>query len=166
MIYVDANVFIYPIIYDETIGRRVLNAKNILIKIAEGTLKSATASLTWDELTWIVRKTLGMKVAIDVGKKFLEFPNLKILSIDEKVIKEAQKLVESYNVKPRDAIHVGCAIKNNIKEIFSDDPDFDRIKKNKKNWIRNGLMQYLCSSSKDSIIFTFFMTTSSLYTLH
>jgi len=132
MIYIDANVFIYPVIYDETVERRVLNAKNILNKIAEGTLRSATASLTWDELTWIVRKTLGMKVAIDLGKKFLEFPNLKILSIDEKVIKEAQKLVESYNVKPRDAIHAGCAIKNNIKEIVSDDPDFDRIKKIKR----------------------------------
>lgn len=132
MIYIDANIFIYPVIYDEAIEKRALTAKNILIKIAEGTLKSATASLTWDELTWIIRKTLGIKVAIGEGKKFLDFPNLKILSRDEKVIKEAQKLVESYNVKPRDAIHAGCAIKNKIKEIVSDDPDFDRIKEIKR----------------------------------
>ncbi len=132
MIYVDANVFIYPVIYDETTEKRALTAKNILIKIAEGTLESATASLTWDELTWIIRKTLGIKIAIDVGRKFLDFPNLKILRIDEKVIKEAQKLVENYNVKPRDAIHAGCAIINNIKEIVSDDPDFDRIKRIKR----------------------------------
>lgn len=132
MIYLDANVFIYPVIYDKTVEKKALNAKNILIKMAEGALKCATASLTWDELTWIVRKTLGTKIAIEEGKKFLEFPNLKILSIDEKVIKEAQKIVERYKLKPRDAIHAGCAIKNNIREIISDDPDFDKIKEIKR----------------------------------
>jgi predicted nucleic acid-binding protein len=67
MIYVDSNVFIYPVIYDEAVEKKALNSKNILIKIAEGTLEAATASLTWDELTWIIRKTLGVKIAIEEG---------------------------------------------------------------------------------------------------
>jgi predicted nucleic acid-binding protein len=66
------------------------------------------------------------------GKFFLEFPNLKILKIDSEVIKEAQKLVETYKLKPRDAIHAACAIKNNIKEIISDDPDFGKVKEIKR----------------------------------
>jgi predicted nucleic acid-binding protein len=127
MYYVDTNVFIYPIIYDET-ERKALNAKNILIKIAEGSLECITASLTWDELTWIIRKTLGVKIAIEEGRRFLKFPNLKIVSVDEKIIREAQKIVEKYKVKPRDAIHASCAVKNKVKEIISDDPDFDKIK--------------------------------------
>lgn len=43
--------------------------------------------LTWDELTWVVRKTLSMKIATK-GGKFLEFSNLRILPVDEKVIKK------------------------------------------------------------------------------
>lgn len=132
MIYLDANVFIYPVIYDEVIEKRALNAKNILIKMAKGNLECATASLTWDEFTWIIRKTLGVKIAIEEGRKFLEFPNLKILSIDEKTIREAQKIVERYRLKPRDAIHIGCAIRNNIREIVTDDPDFDKVKEIKR----------------------------------
>jgi len=128
MIYVDTNVFVYPIIYDETVERKVLEAKKVLIRIAEGSLEAMTASLTWDELTWIVRKTLGSKIAVEEGRKFLEFPNLKIVSVDERVIKEAQRIVERYGAKPRDAIHAGCAIKHRVREIISDDPDFDRIK--------------------------------------
>ena len=46
MIYLDANIFIYPVIYEETIEQRASDAKNILIKIAEGILDSATSSLT------------------------------------------------------------------------------------------------------------------------
>lgn len=95
-------------------------------------MKAATASLTWDELVWSIRKICGAEIAIDEGKRFLEFPNLKILSIDEKTIKEAQEIVEKYKLKPRDAIHVSCAIKNNIKEIISDDCDFDKIKEIKR----------------------------------
>lgn len=36
------------------------------------------ASLSWDELVWIIRKTLGDQIATQEGRKFLEFPNLKI----------------------------------------------------------------------------------------
>ena len=102
------------------------------LKIAEGNLKSATASLTWDELDWIIRKVFGAKIAVEEGEKFLKFPNLRILAVDEKVIKEAQKLIKKYNLKPRDAIHAACALKNGIKRILSDDPDFDRVKEIKR----------------------------------
>ena len=55
MIYVDTNVFVYPIIYDETVERKALEAM--------------TASLTWDELTWIVRKEIsGVSKSEDSGR--------------------------------------------------------------------------------------------------
>ena len=50
------------------------------------------------------------------------------MGVDERVIKETQRIVEEYRVKLRDAIHASCAIKNRVREIISDDPDFDRIK--------------------------------------
>jgi len=127
MRYIDSNVFIYPIIYDAEAEPKASIAKEILIKIAAGSLKAATASLSWDEVTWIVRELLGVEVAKAHGRKLLEFPNLRLLSVDEKAVIEAQRLVEKYSLKPRNAIHAGCAIGNNIKDIITDDSDFDAI---------------------------------------
>ena len=127
MIYVDSNVFIYPVIYDERAVKKAALARKMLVRMAEGDVEASTASITWDELVWVVRKTLGGNVAVAEGKKFLEFPNLNVLSVDEKVIGEAQRIAERYALKPRDSIHIGCAIKNRIREIFSDDPDFDAV---------------------------------------
>ena len=57
----------------------------------------------------------------------MKFPNLKFLSVDS-VVNIAQRLVEKYDVGPRDAIHVACAIKNGERKIISDDRALDRIK--------------------------------------
>jgi hypothetical protein len=128
MVYVDSNVFIYPVIYDDRVMKKAKTAKAILLKIAKGEVEASTATVTWDELVWVVRKTLGAKVAAREGRKFLEFPNLNVLSVDEKTVAEAQRITEKYGLRPRDAIHIGCAVENKIGEILSDDPDFDVVK--------------------------------------
>jgi len=128
MMYVDSNVFIYPVIYDDRVVKEAKAAKAILLRIAEGELEASTASVTWDELVWVVRRTLGAGVAAREGRKFLEFPNLNVLSVDEKAVAEAQRITEKYRLKPRDAIHIGCAVENKIDKIMSDDPDFDVVK--------------------------------------
>jgi len=131
MIYVDTNVFLYPVLYEEK--RRIARlAKKILIKIANGEIKAATSTLTWDEFVWVIMKTLGREIAIREGEKFLIFPNLKFLQINEIVIQKAQKLVEKYEINPRDSIHISCALVNGIKEIISDDLDFNRVKEIKR----------------------------------
>ena len=130
MKYVDANVFIYPVIYDETRVKEARLAKEILIKIAKGEIQACTASLTWDELVWVIRKIHGTSVAKDEGRRFLQFP-LKILNVDG-VLGEAQKILERYDLRPRDAIHVACALKNGIKEIVSDDKELDKVKEIKR----------------------------------
>lgn len=128
MIYLDSNVFIYPIIADEKTEMKSSSAKKILLEVSEGKLAAATCTLTWDELTWIVGKFLGSKMAIDEGNRFLDFPNLTLLSVDENVIKEAQRISQKYKLRPRDAIHVASALENGIKEIISDDSDLDVVK--------------------------------------
>lgn len=132
MQYIDSNVFIYPVVADEKTEDKALLAKNILIKIADKSIDAATASLTWDEIVWSIRKILGTEIAIKEGSRFLEFPNLKILDVNEKVIDRAQRLIEKNKLKPRDAIHIACCIENGIDKIISDDPDFDDIKEVKR----------------------------------
>lgn len=130
MAYVDTNVFVYPLIYAQTLEETKLATK-ILHKIAEGGISAQTSSLTWDELVWTVRRFKGAETAQLEGRRLLHFPNLKLLSVDG-VLQLAQVLLEKYNLGPRDAIHIACALKNGITEIISDDKEFDKVKEIKR----------------------------------
>jgi len=129
MIYVDSNVFIYSVVSKSKLASL---SKNIILQIAEGKIDGATSILTWDEFFWVVRKTLGQEFAEIEGPRFLNIPNLKFIAADELIITKAQKIIEDYKLKPRDSIHAASAISRNIKEIISDDPDFDKIKEIKR----------------------------------
>lgn len=126
--YLDANIFIFPVVESEEIDIRAKLSKEILSKATEGYLDAATSALTWDELVWAVKKFIGEKESIEEGNKFLQLPNLKILEVDTEVLLKAQELMSIYKLRPRDSIHAACAIKNNIRQIISDDPDFDKVK--------------------------------------
>ena len=132
MKYVDSNVFIYPVVADEKTETKSASAKRILLQIAMGRLEAATCYLTWDETVWVLKKFLGRDLALAEGKRFLEFPNLKFLRVDGPIVSRAQDLITKYEIKPRDAIHAACAVENGIREIISDDPDFDDVKELKR----------------------------------
>lgn len=127
MPYVDSNIFIYPVIYDEDIPK-AKRAKEVLLRIARGELKAYTATLTWDEVAWVTRRLLGREDAAKQGRKLLAFPNLVFLGVDEEAVIRAQRFVEMYDLKPRDAIHVGVALTAGQRQLISDDPDFDKVR--------------------------------------
>ncbi len=129
MKYVDANIFIISVAGVES---KALLAQKILNDIAEGKIDAFTSTLTWDEAVWGVRRVLNAISAKDEGNKLILFPNLRFISVDSAVISEAQSLINKYGLKPRDAIHAACAIKNGIKEFISDDPDFDIVSEIKR----------------------------------
>jgi len=81
MYYFDANVFILPQIYDESI-KEVKKAKEYLIKLANGEIEGCTSILTWDEIVYAIRKYAGKDESLIAGRKFPSFPNLKIVSVD------------------------------------------------------------------------------------
>jgi len=126
MYYFDSNIFILPQIYEESIGE-VRKAKDYLIKLASGEIEGCTSTLTWDEVVYIVGKYAGRNESLIVGRKFLSFPNLRIVPIDLEILLKAQKLIENFNVKPRDAIHASCALKFCNGNMISNDSDFDKI---------------------------------------
>ncbi len=132
MKYIDSNVFIYPIIADEKVEKKAKFSRLVLLKIAEGRLEALTSVLTWDEVVWVVRKFLGKEASIDIGEKFLRFPHLKFLPVTLDITLKAQKFIEIYDIKPRDAIHAACALKNNVNEIISYDKDLDKVEEIKR----------------------------------
>lgn len=124
MTYLDANVFIYAAMGEES---KAVPAQKILQQVADGDMDACTSTLTWDEIVWAVKKALGYGDAIEEGLKFLSLPHLKLISADATVVMEAQRIIAEYKLKPRDAIHAATALKNGIKEFVSDDPDFDSV---------------------------------------
>ena len=132
MAYIDANVFIYPILYEEEQEPKVKHAKQILLSIEKGELSAYTSTLTWDEVVWITRKVMGRDEAISQGQKLLGFLNLQWILVDENILSQAQALINKYNLHPRDSIHVASAIDRKIKIIISDDLDIDQVKEIKR----------------------------------
>ena len=69
MDYVDSNVFIYPAIYREDAELKAKKAKEILLKIEKRQLHACTSTLTWDEVVWVVSKTIGKTDGVNHGQK-------------------------------------------------------------------------------------------------
>jgi len=132
MPYLDSNVFIYPVIYDEAAEPKVRKAKELLLSIENGKLSAFTSTLTWDEVVWVVSRVMGRSEGALQGKKLLGFPNLQFVVADENVLARAQRLVDKYKLSPRDSIHVASALQKRTKTVISDDVDFDQVKEIKR----------------------------------
>lgn len=129
MKYLDANIFIYPLVYDD---ERSSLFKKILFDLINKKFVGFTSVLTWDEIVHILRKRRGIETSIIYGKKFLNLPCLNIIDANRPIISMAQKLISEYHLKPRDAIHAATAISRGCTEIISDDSDFDKIRELKR----------------------------------
>lgn len=126
-LYVDSNIFIYPAIYDPHNIPEAATAMARLREITSGTIEAYTSTLTWGEVTWVVRRLFDPGRAAAQGASFLELPNLKLLKVDIETISEAQSIVENHELKPRVAIHAATALANGIHRMLSFDQDFDAI---------------------------------------
>ena len=127
LLYIDSNVFLYPVLYDSEAIVEARKSKEFLLKIAQGGVEACTATVTWDEVVWVIRKIFAFDPSMEVGKKLLSFPNLRLLGVKNGTIYTAQELMEKYKIKPRDAIHAATALENKVTEIVSYDKDFDEI---------------------------------------
>ena len=127
MIYLDANIFLYPLVYGEE-KEEVKKSVFYLNKLIKGEIEGCTCVLTWDEIYYIILKVSGITEAIDAGEKFLSFPNLQFLKVDFEVINEAHKIAANFKIKPRDAIHAASAFKYCNGEIISNDSIFDNVR--------------------------------------
>ena len=56
MIYLDSNVFLYPITNPDS--EKGNAAKRLLMRLANGQIEAITSSLTWDELVWVAKEKL------------------------------------------------------------------------------------------------------------
>ena len=124
--YIDANIFIQGILREDN------KFKEVISKVANEEFIGVTSVLSWDEIVFVVGKFLGRDIAKREGNKFFGLPNFEFIDAKKEIILKAQKLIEKYNIKPRDAIHSATAINLKINEIISEDSDFDKINELKR----------------------------------
>ena len=83
-----------------------------------------------------VEKALTIKrLNNSTSSLFLVFllPASFFLEVDKNVLSMAQTLVDRYDrLNPRDSIHIASALSKKIKQIISDDKDFDIVKEIKR----------------------------------
>jgi len=125
-VYADAGLFLLPLLH----GKQVPPAKaaaNFLESVARGSRRVCTATLTWDEVVYVVRRLLGPEDSIAKSQELLTFPNLAWLRVDLAVLRRAAGLYRSLPMRPRDAIHAAAALEAGEREILSEDRAFDRV---------------------------------------
>lgn len=120
-------MFLNPILYNFEEIPEAAKADLFLQKVVKKEVEAYTSLLTWDEFVWVIRKFLGQTTANEKGKEFLIFPNLIFDNVTHNLINRAQILMETYSLKPRDAIHLATAFQRQITEIITFDDDFKGI---------------------------------------
>ena len=125
MLYLDANVFIYPVLYE---GKKSTSAAKLLQRVEAGQEPAATCVLTLDEVFWIVARHAGREAALRHADLLLRLPHLRVLPVREAEARIALDLLREHRkLSPRDAIHAASALGAGIFTIVSDDKDFDDI---------------------------------------
>lgn len=124
MLYLDANVFVYAAINTEKVGKK---ARTLLQKIQQGEEQAATSALTFNEVFWSIKKRKP-ELASETCQALLNFPNLEIIPTDRELALSALKIINEYNLAPRDALHAATAIAAKADCIVSTDPHFKKIK--------------------------------------
>ena len=115
-----------PVLQSDRVPPAV-SAARFLEALARGTRKVSTATLTWDEVVYVVRRLLGPEDSVAKGAELLAFPNLTWHRVDLAVLRRAADLYRSLPMRPRDAIHAATALEAGEREILSEDRVFDRV---------------------------------------
>lgn len=131
--YLDTSLFI-PSILDTTASAE--KARQIIDDIQNGKTFGYTATLTFDEIAYAVRRIAGFEKSLIAGSYFLKIRNLNFINVSYETVAFAQDLIKAYKLKPRDAIHAACAVSKGIKIIVSDDADFDSVKELERKSIK------------------------------
>ena len=91
--------------------------------------------LVIDEVLYISKKYgIHYDTTLDFLRNILS-PYIEIISIEEEDLKFIEKFLLNYNLRPSDAIHLATMEKAGIKNIVTEDEDFDKVKEVKRIWL-------------------------------
>ena len=92
-----------------------------------GKVDAASSALTFDELTWVVKKHRNLEDSLMAGEAFLNMPRLKLVTVDADLLASALRVMREYQLDPRDSIHAASALSEGADTIISEDKHFGRL---------------------------------------
>lgn len=121
--YLDANFFVFSITVGEKQGKA---AREIALEIVNGK-KAVTSSLALDEVMWVLIKNNMKELVRDTIEEIYAIENIEVKEVPSLIPLRALDFMEKHNLKPRDAFHLAIMEHLGIKEIVTDDKNFDKI---------------------------------------
>ena len=88
--------------------------------------KALLSVINWGEFYYIIRRKVGRRKAEEALALLEQLP-VTILSVDEKLVKEAAEIKPDYAVSYADAFCIETAQRSNGK-VFTNDPEFELVK--------------------------------------
>ena len=132
-VFIDANLLVYLNTLTTEEIRRPYESFYLNLAVEH---RMYTDALVLDEVIYISKKRYLVPYVTTLS--FIEsivLPYITVLPLSEAEYNEAAKIIEKYNVKPSDALHIGAMRTNDINVAASEDEELDRIEEIKRIWI-------------------------------
>lgn len=126
MIYADANLFVYAAIGESKSNKAIAFVENNRFQLA-------TSPLTIDEVAWVVWRKKSFEHSALFCEGLMK-SGMRILRADYQTAANALQIMREFRLKPRDAFHAATMRLNGIKQIASEDKDFDKVPWIKRVW--------------------------------
>lgn len=128
-IYVDVNVFVYWLGGHQLFGETSYKWVKEIERSARS--KYITSTLTIYQLLIIIAGLTGKNLkdkglVEDLMNSITGLPGLQIVPLTVEDFIGAKNLMDEYGLDFEDALHLASALRYNVKEIISNDLDFDR----------------------------------------
>ncbi len=124
LVYLDANIFVYA---DLAVDKLGADARQVIAMLLDRKFKAGTCCLTVDEVIWSIWLHTDKTRAVRVARAMMSLPGLEIFELSRDHMRAAVENVETYGLKPRDAIHLASMSAGDIGMIVSEDADFDKV---------------------------------------
>ncbi|RLF19404.1 MAG: twitching motility protein PilT [Thermoprotei archaeon] len=133
---IDASVFVHAFIKP----KRKLKPHEVKIKEAAKTIvkridsgeKVAITVIQLAEIADILESYMPLEKALKIEEFILYAPNIKVYEVTKKDCIDALQIAKKYKIGLSDAIAYIIMVRKSIKEIYSFDKDFDKLKSIKR----------------------------------
>jgi len=132
-VFIDATLYIYLNTLSDSRIRRVYERYYIDLLLKN---KVYTDVLVLDEIIYISKKKYNIPYSLTLD--FIQShitPYTNIIPLGEDEYEIASKIINKYNIKPSDALHIGAMKNNNINVIITEDKEFDKINDIERVWL-------------------------------
>ena len=131
-VFLDAPLLVYLNVVDNAAVRRVYEDFYLQL-LTEYSLY--TDVLVLDELVYVSRRKY--EVPYNISLDFVEglvLPYVKVLPLEREEFVTAKKYIRD-GIKPSDALHIAAMENNGIRNVATEDRDFEKISWIKKIWV-------------------------------